>query len=201
MLPWWTVPNAGPFWQWPQKSILPRAFRKLRLKARGQAAVRDPARLLVHFALGIKPAHRCVTQRSDRGEMRARDVVLLGKFLQPGINLVALVEDDGVLLGWLSRVQQLHLHLRSFARRNRFRGRHIFVCRILRSHHHGANRDQYECAAQSLYFSHGLTPALENLHKWPSRSARPFVSASSTFNSIAGAIGPKQRRSFLPAAP
>src|SRR5580658_2765146 len=71
--------------------------------------------LLVHFALGIEPAHRCVVQRSDSSEMRAGDVILLSKLLQPGINLVALVEDDGILLRRFTRIQPSHLHLRSFA--------------------------------------------------------------------------------------
>src|SRR3984885_3395296 len=60
--------------------------------------------LFVHFALGIEPAHRCVIQCSDRGEMRAGDVIFLSKLLQPGINLVALIEDDGILFRRLSRI-------------------------------------------------------------------------------------------------
>src|SRR5271168_1821248 len=59
--------------------------------------------LLVHFALGVEPAHRCVIQRSDRREMRAGDVIFLSKLLQPGINLVALVENDGILFRRLTR--------------------------------------------------------------------------------------------------
>src|ERR1700745_1892599 len=40
--------------------------------------------LLVHFALGIEPSHRCSIQRSDSGEMRTRDVIFLSKLVQPG---------------------------------------------------------------------------------------------------------------------
>src|SRR5580704_18928366 len=59
--------------------------------------------LLVHFALGIEPAHRCVIQRSNSSEMRAGDAIFLSKLLQPGIHLVTLVEDDGILFRRLSR--------------------------------------------------------------------------------------------------
>ena len=110
--------------------------------------------LLVHFALRIEPAHRCVVQGPDSGEMRAGHVILLRKLLQPGINFVALVEDDGILFRRLSRIQQLHLHLGSFARRNGFRRLHILACRILRTHYHGGDPNQYQCNAQSFYFDH-----------------------------------------------
>src|SRR6202162_2186933 len=35
--------------------------------------------LLVHFALGIKPSQRRTIQRSNRGEMRTRNVILVRK--------------------------------------------------------------------------------------------------------------------------
>src|ERR1700733_7755272 len=110
--------------------------------------------LLVHFALGIEPAHRGVIERSDGGEMRAGDVIFLSKLLQPGINLVALVEDDGILFRRFTRFQPSHLHLWRFARRNGFRRLHVFAGGILRTHNRGGDPNQYQCAAQSFYFGH-----------------------------------------------
>ena len=63
--------------------------------------------LFVHFALGIEPRHCCSIHRSNRGEMRARHVILLGELQQAGKSLVALVEDDRVLFRGLAMVQQL----------------------------------------------------------------------------------------------
>src|SRR5580700_3330436 len=65
--------------------------------------------LLVHFALRIKPSQGRATQCSDSGEMRARDVILLSKLLQPGKSLVSLVENHRILFRRFSRIQQLHL--------------------------------------------------------------------------------------------
>src|SRR5258705_9876489 len=76
---------------------------------------------LVHFALGIKPSQRCTTQRSNRGEMRTRDVILLRKFQQSGKSLVSLSKDDRVFSRLFSRAQQLHLHAGSFASWNGLR--------------------------------------------------------------------------------
>src|SRR5580692_1802486 len=159
--------------------------------------------LFVHFALRVEPAHRCVIQRSDSDEMRVRDVILLSRLLQPGIDFVALVGDDGILFSRLSGVQQLHLHLGSFARWNGFRRLHIFAWRILRTHHHGGDSNQYQRAAQSFYSAHRFTPKFENFHKSPTRSpcSRTLVSATYKFNSNAGVAWPGQRRRFLPAAP
>src|SRR5277367_1367312 len=67
--------------------------------------------LLVHFALRIEPPQRGSIHRSNSGEMRARNVILLGKLRQSGKGLVSLVEDDLVLFGRLFRVQQSNLHL------------------------------------------------------------------------------------------
>src|SRR5580704_18482190 len=67
--------------------------------------------LLVHFALRIEPPQRGSVQRSNSGEMCARNVILLRKLRQSGKGLVPLVEDDLVLFGLLFRVQQSNLHL------------------------------------------------------------------------------------------
>src|ERR1700685_3114893 len=53
--------------------------------------------LLVHLALGIEPSQRRSIQRSDSGEMSARNVVFLRKLQQSGKGLVSLVEDDRIL--------------------------------------------------------------------------------------------------------
>src|SRR5580700_2467002 len=53
--------------------------------------------LLVHFALGIEPRHCCSVDCPNSGEMRACNVVLLGKLHQSGKSLVSLVEDDRIL--------------------------------------------------------------------------------------------------------
>src|SRR6266404_6088123 len=71
--------------------------------------------LLVRFALRIKPTQRCSIHRANGGEMRAGNVILLCKLEQSGKRLVSLVEDNGVLFRWFSRVQQLNFHPGSFA--------------------------------------------------------------------------------------
>ena len=88
--------------------------------------------LLVHFSLWIKPSERCSIYRSNSGEMRTRNVILVRKLQQSGKSLVSLVEDNRILFRRLSRVQQLNLHLGGFARRNGFRWRGIFDRRLLR---------------------------------------------------------------------
>ncbi len=108
--------------------------------------------LLVHFAPGIKPSQRRSTQRSNGGEMRTRNVILLRKRQQSGKSLVSLVEDNRILFRPFSRVQLLNLHLGSFAPRNGFRRRYIGVCRILRMRHRGGDPNQYQYATQSFYF-------------------------------------------------
>src|SRR5207302_9118323 len=87
--------------------------------------------LLIHFALRIKPAQRCSIHRSDGGEMRAGNVILLRKLEQSGKRLVSLVEDNGVLFRWFSRVQQLNLHPGSFAFRTGIRRRYVFAILVL----------------------------------------------------------------------
>src|SRR6266536_4314889 len=69
---------------------------------------------LVRFALRIKPPQRCSIHRANGGEMRAGNVILLRKLEQSGKRLVSLVEDNGVLFRWFSRIQQLNLHPGSF---------------------------------------------------------------------------------------
>src|SRR5207302_11411378 len=88
--------------------------------------------LLVHFTLRIKPTQRCSIHRSNGGEMRAGNVILLRKLEQPGKRLVSLVEDNGVLFRWFSRVQQLNLHPGSFAFRTDIRRRYVFATLVLR---------------------------------------------------------------------
>src|SRR5206468_3121262 len=88
--------------------------------------------LLVHFALRIKPSQRCSIHRSNGGEMRAGNVILLCKLEHSGKRLVSLVEDNGVLFRWFSRVQQLNLHPGSFAFRTGIRWRYIFAILVLR---------------------------------------------------------------------
>src|ERR1700693_6212944 len=73
--------------------------------------------LLVHLALRIEPAHGGAVHRSDSGEVRAGNVVLLRKLQESGKSFVSLVEDDRILFGRFSRVQQLNLHLGCFASR------------------------------------------------------------------------------------
>src|SRR6267143_952424 len=82
--------------------------------------------VLVHFALRIKPTQRCSIDRSNGGEMGTGNVVLLRKLQQSGKRLVSLVEDNRILLRRFSLVQQLNLHLRSFAFRTGIRWRYIF---------------------------------------------------------------------------
>src|SRR5437660_548569 len=69
---------------------------------------------LVHFALRIKRTQRCSIDRSNGGKMGTGNVILLRKLEQSGKRLISLVEDNGVLFRWFSRVQQLDLHPRSF---------------------------------------------------------------------------------------
>src|SRR6266480_5100817 len=80
---------------------------------------------LVHFALRIKPTQRCSIDRSNGGEMGTGNVILLRKLQQSGKRLVSLVEDNGVLFRWFSRVQQLNLHPGSFAFRTGIRRRYV----------------------------------------------------------------------------
>src|SRR6266446_4264625 len=70
--------------------------------------------LLVHFALRIKPSKRCPIHCSNGSEMSAGNVILLRKLQQSGKRLISLVEDNRISFCWLSRVQQLNLHPRSF---------------------------------------------------------------------------------------
>src|SRR6266850_3658288 len=79
--------------------------------------------LLVHFALGIEPRQRCSIQRSNRGEMRTRNVILLRKFQQSGKSLVSLTEDDRIFFRPFSMAQQLNLHPGSSAPWNGLRRR------------------------------------------------------------------------------
>src|SRR3984957_20904923 len=59
---------------------------------------------LVHFALGIEPAYSGGVHRSDTGEVRACNVVLLRKLQESGKSFVSLVEDDRILFGRFSGV-------------------------------------------------------------------------------------------------
>src|SRR5258705_4291771 len=77
--------------------------------------------LLVHFALGIKPPQQCSIHRSNGGEMRTRNVILLRKLKQSGKSLVSLVKDDRILFRRFSMVQQLNLHPWSFTLWDSFR--------------------------------------------------------------------------------
>lgn len=70
--------------------------------------------LPVHFALRIKPSQRRPIHRSNSGEMRARNVILLRELQQSGKSLVARVEDDLILFRWFLSAQQLNLHPGSF---------------------------------------------------------------------------------------
>jgi hypothetical protein len=54
--------------------------------------------LLVHLALGIEPSQCCPLQRSDSSEVRTRNVIRFRKLQQSGERLVALVEDDRIML-------------------------------------------------------------------------------------------------------
>src|SRR6266849_6980991 len=83
--------------------------------------------LLVHFALRIEPSQRCSIHRSDSGEMRTSNVILLRKLQQSGKSLVSLVEDDRILFGRFSIVEQLNLHSGSLAFRAGTRGRYVFA--------------------------------------------------------------------------
>src|SRR5437879_8459941 len=87
--------------------------------------------LLVHFALRIKPSQRSAIQRSDSGEMRTDDVIVLRELQQSGKSLVSLVEDNRILFGRFSIVEQLNLHPWSFAFRAGVPRRYVFVCRVL----------------------------------------------------------------------
>src|SRR5438093_9292627 len=82
---------------------------------------------LVRFAVRIKPSQRCPIYRANGGEMRAGNVILLRKLEHSGKRLVSLVENNGVLFRWFSRVQQLNLHPGSFAFRTGIRWRYIFA--------------------------------------------------------------------------
>src|SRR6266403_3207854 len=84
--------------------------------------------LFVHFSLGIKPRQCCFIQRSNGGEMRTGNLILLCKFLQSGESLVSLVEDDRVFSRLFATVQQLNLHPRSFSLWAGFRRRDIVAC-------------------------------------------------------------------------
>src|SRR5216683_888592 len=84
--------------------------------------------LLVHLAPGIKPPDCRSIHRSNSGEMRTGNVILLCKVLQSGKGLVSLTEDDRILLCLFSLAQQLNLHPRSCASCNGLRWRHIFAC-------------------------------------------------------------------------
>src|SRR2546422_3851065 len=97
---------------------------------------------LVHFALGVKPSQRCAIQRSNCGEMGARNVMLLRKLEQPGKSLTSLVEDNRIMPCRFSRVEQLNLHPGSFAHRNGVRGRYVFACCLLRMPRRGDYPDQ-----------------------------------------------------------
>src|SRR5271170_732308 len=60
--------------------------------------------LLVHFALRIEPPQCGSIHRSNSGEMRTRNVILLSKLQQSGKSLVSLVEDNGILFRRFPRV-------------------------------------------------------------------------------------------------
>src|SRR5208337_4582141 len=98
--------------------------------------------LLVHFALWIKPRQGCPIQRSNSGEMRTRNVILLRKVQQSGKSLVSLGEDDRIFTRMFSMAQQLNLHTRSTALWNGLRRRDIFTCRLLRMPCHGSDPNQ-----------------------------------------------------------
>src|ERR1700730_1016075 len=77
--------------------------------------------LLVHFALGIEPPKRCSIHRSNSGEMRTPNLILLGKLQQSGKSLVSLVEDDHILFRRFARIQQANPHLGCLTSWNGFR--------------------------------------------------------------------------------
>src|ERR1700690_899578 len=133
----------------------------------------DDGNLLVHFALGIEPPQGCSIQCSNSGEMSTRNLILLRKLQQAGESLVSLVEDDRISFCRLSRVQQLNLHLGSFAPRNSVRRRDIFASRLLRIPGHARNPNQRQEEQSSCHRFASLMTCRECAECFPA----PFVSA------------------------
>src|SRR5580704_17825907 len=102
----------------------------------------DNRNFLVHLALRIKPRQSRSTYGPDGREVRAGNVILLGELQQPGEGLISLIEDDRILLGFFSRVQQLNLHFGRFASGNRFRWGDVFACVLLGKSRDGGETQQ-----------------------------------------------------------
>src|SRR5260221_4821942 len=112
--------------------------------------------LFVHFALWIEPPQRCSIESSDRGEMGARNAILLGKLQQAGISLVSLVEDDRVLFCGLSGIQQLDLHSGRFALWNGFRRGDVVAWLLLRIARQAGNSNECQHATELYYLVHSF---------------------------------------------